>query len=670
MAYTRVMLEGVRLDPTRFEWKFTRGWDPWEVTIRQLAGKEDEVAGLPYTCALDVFNTGEAGTVNGGEEHLRIYGLRITDITRVDNRVCTITLADLRKDLHDRVCPADVNLRWKDGYLNNTRFQYARDLFEYLAPLIAELEADLAPDAFDDLLDEPDYEIPDGESLAGMMLPEAGKRVTELLAIDPVVGVDGYLRFVRRGSTLDLMLDAYNWLVGAMPSWSVQSRTPRGLPRKLRFHYWERHALRCGNLDPDERRTSSITIPKEVEIQLEQVYNFDGRYGTLDELLVHYDYDATEIYDERIADVIMRPNFEGTTLEPVRGGNVNAREVINIIRRDWRLLWRVKYPEQIGRRGGWRNPIFGYFGSVTDKDGNITYSGDISGAAVRMEYTEYLAQVDEDNDTQVTWDDNIVFRSYKINDAGTLPVAPFIPTWEGSAPGEIIRLVPKPEPGRQLAVYPGRLGNNKDGILQVQVRTSMAMDDGRPFDVPVPATHIPAPEDLTFVRYDSSVPAFEVNVYFTAVRGMPNDATRWWAEERPGFEDGDVDVLEAEVGNELYMLRNFVDPSRVSFEPHGDGFGKPLNEDAVRADADRRARVLRERLGTLVGGDGVAIGTGLIVDMGHPKQAVSSLTLQVDGLAVTSRIDVGLLDNEQARDQRRRLREQLRRSELGGKVFA
>jgi hypothetical protein len=230
--------------------------------------------------------------------------------------------------------------------------------------------------------------------------------------------------------------------------------------------------------------------------------------------------------------------------------------------------------------------------------------------------------------------------------------------------GEMIRLVPKPEPGQQQ-VWPGRMGNNSDYVLQVRTSTTMVLDDGQPFDMPFEVTEIPMPSELLF---DSNV-EHEVQVFAVATRRMPNDATRWHRQTQPGFPDGDVPVMEPEVGSELYALRDYVNPDEDK-HPEPDGLGALLNLKQLVQDAARRARVLRDRLGVLVGGAGTAIGTGLIQDLNHPSQAITSLVLLVDGVVVTTQIVVGVLDDEAARDQRSQVRKALRKLSLGGKVLA
>jgi hypothetical protein len=665
MAITRYHLAGVELDYTEIEIPLFRGWQPLKepIVIRQLANRYEELKGLPYICDLEMTNTAEVGNRHGAAETTVIKGLRLLDVIQIDDEVCEVHLTDLRKDLADRVCPVDVNQRWKDGYLNGTHFPFLPDLFEYLAPLIQTLQDVLAEDAFDELPKDSDFEIPDGESIAGLTLPDAGQRVTELLAMDPVVGADEKLRFVRRGSTLDLMLQAYNWMVGATPSWNVESRTPRGLPLVFRFHYWEKHALLFTNAE--DRSTSSNHAPVELQHQLEMVFAFDGRYGTLRELFEFYGYAPDLMDDSYVGNMIMTENFEGTPLEA--GTSQNAREVIGILKRDRRLVWRIRYPDQLGRRGGWVNLGFGNFQSVTDKDGNTEYTGDISAAPVRMEYTEYLAELDEGKETQTTIDDNIVIQSVRRDQDGVLPVAPFTAAWEGGMEGEVFRLTPKPDPTKQQAVWPGVLNNNSEAKLAVRKRNEMIMDDGQAHDAPFEVTYIPLPSDCQFGN-ETALP-FELNVLAVGMRRMPNDATRWHVQEQPGFTNGDVPVMEPEVSEELFCLRGEVDPARGK-NPTADGLGEILNEPQLIRDSERRARVLRDRLGVLVGGAGTAIGTALLQDLNHPHQAITSLTVIIDGVTIVTHIVVGKLDDEEARDQRKRIREVLRKASLGGKVMA
>lgn len=660
MADTVVTFGGLVLDYTRIEFPSPRGWTAEPFSFRQLANRVDEFRGLPYVNDMTVECTSEPGNRDGAPETITIRGLRLVDVIEVDDEFCDVVVTDVRDELANRVCPADVNQRWKDGYLNSTRFQYMPDLFEYLAPLIFILQDALAGDAFDELPQEGDYELPDDERLSGLPLPEAGQRVQQLLAIDPVVGVDGLLRFVRRGQDVPFSVDAYNWLLDATPAWSVESRSPRGLPRTYRFHFWEKHVIPLTNRDPGDSSATSFP-PAELETQLEQVYAFDGRYGTLAELLTFYEVPSISADD--IGGFIMTANFEGSTIE--RGTSQNAGVVIGILKRDWRKLWRVKYPQNVGRKGGWTDPQFGMFETLTDKDGQTIYTGDVSGAPVRMEYAEYLAEVDEGQETQTTLDDNIVIRSVKKDADGLLPVAPFTVAWESDAVGEVFRLSPNPGPDQQ-EVYPGRITNNAQHALAVQLRSTMVLDDGGEFDMPFEVRYIPLPSDMRFAQSENE---FELEVFMVATRRLPNTAEKWTAVERDGFANGDVEVLEPEVGEEVYALRDYINP-REGKPAASDGLGLVLNQDDLDRNADRRTRVLKDNAGTLVGGAGVAIGVALLNDNSHPRGAVGSYTLEIEDVSVLTRVEVGDLDDVRAREQRARIRENLRRSQLGGKVQA
>lgn len=671
MAYTEIMLGSVELGESAFDLSLARGWDYPEYKIRQLAEQYEQLAALPYVVDLSVTCTSETGTVEGAAESVVIKGLRILDSYQIDDELCEIVLTTAMKDLHDRICPADVNLRWKDGWLWRTRFQTLPEFFDYVAPLIAALEDVLAPDAFAQFFSaatssERGYDLPEGETLGGMMLPEAGRRLTSLIGVEPVIGADGLLRFVRQEWIASrLWVDSYNWLAGAEPSWNLTARTPRGLPNIFRFHSRERHALRWSNRS-DERGTSSNPLPAVLQARWDNVFFFDGRYGRLDELLEHFGFAPFAITDAQIGARIMGVNFEGSGIEA--GLTNNAEEVIRIIKRDWRQLWRLEYPDALGRMGGWTDITPGYFETRENKDGETVYTGAVTGGGIRMEYTEYLAKVDEGKETQTTIDDGVVFRSVVKDAQGNLPVAPFEWRWEEDQVGHVMRIYPKPDPARQQAVYPGRLTNNSDDALSVRVRDFAVLDDGSHIDTE-PYLYFPKPSDLQFVEGPGQPTTFELEVYAVGTRRLPNDATRWTVIEREGFANGDVPVFEPEISEELPALRDLVDPANGKFAMP-DGLGRLLNTDQLEEEADRRARVLRERMGRLVPGAGIAIGIGPIADLDYPDADVKELRLMVDGPAVLTQVVVGPMDDEAARDNRRRVRESLRKMRLAGKEIA
>ena len=133
-----------------------------------------------------------------------------------------------------------------------------------------------------------------------------------------------------------------------------------------------------------------------------------------------------------------------------------------------------------------------------------------------------------------------------------------------------------------------------------------------------------------------------------------------------GFANGDVPEFEPEIAEELFARRDYVNPAEGKFA-EADGLGAWLNLPELDRDADRRVRMLKDTMATLVDGRGVAIGVAPLVDLGHPREAVAAMVLQVDGPSVLTEVAVGRLDDEAAREQRRALREPMRRMQLGGK---
>lgn len=662
---TRYYLEGTELEYASFELPYTPGPTPDRAVIVQPIDLADELEALPRVVTFKMHCASEDNSAQPSHGDYEFPGWRVREVIRRDT-TCEVHLRDVRDDLDDHICPADFLLRWLDGYLEGTNHPTLRAAVEYLAGLIPELAEALDEDAFAQTDagaqgegGEPADILPEG-------LPLSGGRLTQQLeALASLVGATlsrrpstGKLFFAKLGAAPAIITQAYNWDGGFEPPWMVANRKRRDLPRVIRVPYRELHALRL--IGGNDRETSSY--PPELRMGLDQVYAHGAKFLLLTELLVEFGLAETAITDAQICRVINTENFDGTALEPVGGFDADAKALISIIKRDWRSLWRIRYPANQGRRGGWVNLRFGYFSETTDKDGLDHYSADVTSRGVRMEWTEWLARAEEQSSGhQSSIIGAVVARSHqRPGSAYPLPDSPFVASWVSEQDG-VLRVAPGEVPGTAQHLWPGRMTTPVLTITDI----GLAMDDQGVTTGTTGGLGFPTASDVKFSE------TFTIEVFVIAERRLPNTRDRWTTIEIPAFADGEREALDIEVGDEVFALRDYVDTSdvRSSREPAGDGLGQPLNLPAVAQDAARRARVVMDRLAEPLGGPATAVGAEAAFD-NAPGSGLASVTLDVDGCYVASILEAGSLDNEESRQARRRRREAGRTVEYGGKVAA
>lgn len=654
---TRYFLGPVELDLCEFSWPFSLGATSPAVVIRQSIDKADELEALPRITELRIECAAEDNTPNPSLGSYPFAGLRVAEVRRVNGVVCEVHLRDARDDIARKVCPADFLMRWKDGFLDGTNLPTLQLAVEYLAQLVPELDAILAADAFSDVAGRD--ELPNDLPGAGAMLPEVLESLANLVGASLCCKPnDGGLFFARLASIAANPLDvnAYNWAGGFLPSWLTANRQLRGLPRFIRVYYREKHAIRLvGGVD-----TETSTMDPALRMDLVQVYSVGDKFLTLAELLVEYGLESNAITDAQIAKVKNTENFDGTALEPVGGFDTEAKELIRIIKADHWTLWRIRFPENSGRMGGWKNPQFGYFKQTTDKDGNLYHAGDITGRGVRCEWTEWLALAEDTSGSeQGTLLGAVVARSRVRGGGGSpLPDAPFVASWVSEKDG-VLRVSPGNLPGSAQVVWLGKMAAGKE--LRVT-------DGGLPTDDQGVTTgttgglKFPTVADVEFAS------TFKIEVFMVAERQLPNTAAKWKKYDVAAFADGEVEAHEVEVGDELYVLRDYVDPNGGK-HADSDGLGFQLENREPEEDAARRAAVVIDRLQTALGGSGTAIGAEAAFDL-IPGFGITSITLDVDGVAVQTVIEAGSYDSEDSRQRRAARRAAGRVVESGGKVAA
>jgi hypothetical protein len=288
---------------------------------------------------------------------------------------------------------------------------------------------------------------------------------------------------------------------------------------------------------------------------------------------------------------------------------------------------------------------------VTDKDGETRYAIDPEASPILAEWVQWFNTLVDPTpgDTENLYG-CIVARGHKTYNGSIVPAAPFRIDF---VPGQddVFRITYNQKEENTSAAWLGKLWGGQP-TLEV-TRAGAENDTGshveHSFDM-----YIPEVADL---RFDKD---FDCRLYFVATRQLPNSADRWTPIEIEGFPDGDVDVMELEVGNELHAL----------YEEGGfDDANKPLplNIIELQRDAERRVRILKEDMAAQLEGEGVAQGVAPVLDYIYPKGPVQQFVIEVDdSTVVLTRVVVGNRDSARARFERSQKRKLSRRREAGG----
>lgn len=640
---TSIRLGGVQIDDADFSWPLYTGGEIKPVIITVDAYRTGEFELLPYITTLEITCSGQDGTNAPAMETILIEGVRIIEVRKLNELATEIYLGDVRVDLARRVFPADFMMRWRDGYLDGTNRLTFLAAMQYLAELVPEFEAALAGDALDEIGIGEEFWLPDNVVLAGGLLLPGLEAVANLIGATISVGFDGLIRFVTADNDSAFPVSAYSWVDAMEPTWAVQGRTLRGLPKTIRCLYPERHQLILKPYDPQS--TDTITA---LSVDFEWVYGFDDGYDTLEELLVYYGFSRTAITEARLAEVVTSENFEGTGIE--RDGSAEADDIISIIKRDWRQTARIKYPSEFGRRGGWTELTPGRLKQVTDKDGAVRYALDPEASPILAEWVQWFNTLVDPNpgDTENLYG-CIVARGHTTL-SSVVPPAPFRIDF---VPGQddVFRITYNQKEENTAAAWLGKIWGGQNTL---EVTRAGAEDDTgghveHSFDM-----YIPEVSDLQFTS------DFDCRLYFVATRQLPNSVERWTAIDIEGFPDGDVDVQELEVGEELHALYEagaFDD----AFRP------LPLNSIELQRDAERRVRILKEDMAARLEGEGVAQGVAPVLDYVYPKGPVRQFSIEVDDSTVVfTRVVVGNRDSARARWDRSQKRKLSRKREAGG----
>lgn len=657
---TLVRLGPVELDDCEFDWPFYLGAQPRPVKLRQPIEKLPELEALPYIVDLEFTTSAQDNTAHPAQESRVVKEVRVARVRGINDTVCEVTLYDCRKDLENRDCPMDFNLQFKDGYLQGTFAPLIGQALDDLANLVPEFLAAKHPDIVADIPAE--WELPNGVLTGGMKLLRALDRIADYVNADVAVDDTGKLLLRARGTveTAQVNVAAFNWVEGFEPTWDAAAGKVRGLPRVIRCLYQQRHAIRATPEDDRATGTSDSLL-----VSLRQVYAHGDSFLTLPELLIAFGFGPTDLTDDQIRMVINTEKFDGTKVEPVAGYDTDAKGIIAIIKRDWRTLRQIVYPDDIGRRGGWSDIQPGYFVQVTDKDGTVRFADQITARCVKGEWTEWLAYAEEDSDEQQTLVNAVVARSHIKQTADPEPPdAPFTARWESEA-DLVLRITPNQVEASAERLWLGRMvgqnGRDEQPELRISAEAKPPEDDAGVLAGTFTGRHFPTVADVRFAAERE----WTMQVFLVATRRLPNNYDRWTAIDIEAFPDGDVPVLELEVGSDLFAIRDYRGSARGVL---GDGFGVYLNMPDLEADAKRRVAVVIDRINAKIEGSGTAHGlAGFDVPLGR---GVREVTIKVSGCVITSEIEVGNTDSEALRQDRAFKRDAQRVHAEGDKVVA
>ncbi len=627
---TRVQLGGIDLDLCSFVWPFYRGGQVERIRIDQGGDRFSEFAPLPRVTDLAI----ECQGANEGEtDSIVINQVRVVEVTRVNAHRMYIILADAREDLHQWMMNLDFNIGFGGGYLDRTRAQKLEDAVMKLRADRPELNALFSSQPFARTggLNMPEFGQPlsGGGLVSGIaaVLAEAG---ADLAVTYKAKGASGVMRVVDRQDISARRLPTlndYDWAWGSEPSWDYEKRIRKGRGKRVRVHYWERHTLRMTINDP-----SATAVPSSTRVELQQVYAYGGRFLTLPELLEAFGYARTALSDVSIAANILSGRWENSSL-PFTPVNVRRRrDVIAVISRDWRTLWRIIYPGAPFGLGGWTDFAFG----IQNADGSLR------GAAVRVPWVEYKTAYDPDPRTRsVRYQISFNHALNEVDADGNRVEAPFSVRWEQQEAG-VLRIQQGDAPPNSK-VFLGEFEND----LFVDWASSAPQPQGGQPDPPPPnITGIEA-QTLESARFKAD---FALELFMVATRRMPNDQSRFWQEDVPGFPDGDVDYVELEADGRLYAVRDYVDPNDPGGHPDlGDGFGSVLNTLVLDSDSRRRAELYKAEIGRENDGQGEAIGLKLARDW-DVEGPVERMEIVVNDLYVGTRMHVGNLAPQRQRD--------------------
>lgn len=639
------ILGTVALPYAVFEWPKYRGTIARRVTIDCPAGMYDQLANMARSLAgkpTTLTVTGPAGPGNNpADEVVKIEGVYIDRVVLMSEHYCRVMCYDARLILARRVADMDFNQSFGDGVLEGTDYGTYRLATQAWVQSIDVLKNGVNPDYLQRV---PQALTLGREHFAGMTLPYALGAFVDKGGFDFTVRTDGGFTFADRADIAgasDLpRLNDYHWF--QEPGWAQKAATITGIPRKVYSYYHERHCLRMEGGDPDA--TVARYGPEVLRIELEQVYRDEGQIYTLEELLAAHNFGTNELTDAQIAGNFWTETFEGATISTAYGTS-DFDAVHKAVRADWRRCWRIKPGSAIGKIGAWKDWVFG----------KINADGSVVSVAVECPWVEFLTTPAPQPGS------GFVGAALSVNHDKP---AKFTPVWIGDESSGVFYLA-----------VDGLLDGNTavPGALTVPVKIERRDDKivkGAGGEGYTPAQDFFVVESMSWAKAKFN-PNFTIYVYACATKCLPNNETRWHREAVTGEATGDVDYVELPVGDDLYCVRDYVDPTDPAHAALGDGLGPILNQAVLTSDAERGATAWMLTHTARLEGDGVAESIKAFKDV-EVKGPISEVTLvaSLEGPdqapVVRTRITVGNLGDFNSRRREATVRQANRSFKTAG----
>lgn len=624
---TYATINGIPLDEGSFVWPLYRGTQAQRVTIYGFGPRWEEYKALAQSlggrpATIELRGTSTPGG-RRGSTRITIQNVYVHRVTRAGEGSVELWCYDSRARLKEYAGAMDFNMKFGDGTLDGTAYTTYREAIEAYCRREDEIAALLADDAFDRI---PDRELESNIHLSGLPADDPLGYLCERANCDLVVGLDGKWYFAsRQDATLDWFVKYENeaWL--STPGFINAEHLVLQRPRTVVSYYWEHHTMRLTGANGSA--TIAHSGPDITHVELRQRYLYDGEYLTLDELSSALGFGTSFITDERIARSYFSDSAQGSPLHPLN--TFNRKLMWAIIKRDWRKLWRIYYPNG-GSVGAWDMWRFG----------QLNADGSIEPVSVECPWVEFKRVINPGPDGKIEgtpWTINHTTKS------------PFKATWDDGPESGVIRLYVDPEREGErdaLPPVPGSLRvlrkGNQDTALKIIARNELENGEGAAANVR--NLTLFGREDLSKAFLQTS---FEMVVYMTARRFMPNDKTRWHGENNIGFSDGDVERRELPPSDEVHCYRTYVGGGNAA---SADGLGAILNQDELTQDAERRTEV--NKIITAMISESTGRADTLNIAQKHPRVVdgpVAGLTLHLDGVETCTRMTVGNLGDDKAR---------------------
>lgn len=636
---TQVFLQGLPLDEGYFAWPLYRGTEARPVILRGFGPRWDEyrriVNGLKGAPAkLEIRGSKNAGG-NRGQLRVTVPEVYVLRATRVNEVQVELECYDARLKLRQLVGDMDFNMSFGDGFLDGTEFTTYRQAIEAYCARFPLITARLRAGAFDSI---PDRLLEKNAHLSALLSPDPLAYLCHRAGCDLVIGVDSKWYFAsREDASAEWFAGylAYKWKV--RPGFLALESIVTQRPRTIIPYYWEHHCIRAEGGDPAS--TVSSYGPETTRIELAQVYLYQGEYFSLSELLEELGFGGTSLTDAQIAKSFFSDSADGSPLHPV--DTFQRKLLWSIIRRDWRRLWRIEFPS--GNTGGWDQWRFG----------KLNADGSVTPVSVECKYIEFTRVVNPATGATIEgspWSFNREAPS------------PFKAVWDDGPESGVIRIVVDSAREGETDAYPpmpgwlvvprkgagfnasgvATSGGDYDNALRIIGKDQLDNGNGET------AKSL----NLTLFGRESiskagMVATFNIVVYLTARRFMPNNKTRWHAGSAVGFADGDIDQVELPPSEEVMAYRTYVGGDAPAVR--SDGLGALLNEEELTAEDERRAEVWRLEHAAAVTGDGEADTLELATKPRLVDGPVQEAALIVNGVETSTSISVGNLGDERVR---------------------